>query len=133
MSDPVEEVGSQSPTAPTRGDSKKAHLQRRIAHMLEENVPVTAAWWTPAGLRPDLELLSQVLALTDPEDVRGGSVATGLDMWAAAMLRASGLRVVRPHGSEPFFVSRLAVEATPTFEAIDRELRTLEEFRVRLE
>ena len=133
MSGRVDGASGKSPTAVTRTDSNKVQLQRRIASLIAGLTPSSTAGWTPLGFRPDMHLLSHVLALTDPADVRGGSVATGLDMWTAAMLRASGLRGVRPHASEPFFVSPLASEVAPIFGAIDKELRALEDIRLQLE
>jgi hypothetical protein len=69
--------------------------------------------------------LSRVLALTDPADVRGGSVATGLDLWAAATLRQAGLSGVRPYQAEPFFVGTVARMTQPFFERIDDAVRGL--------
>lgn len=119
----TDETPWSSPTAPARSTSKKAQLQRRVAQLITE-APATGGW-TAQGFRPDLDLLSRVLALTDPQDVRVGSVATGLDLWAAATLRQAGLRGVRPHEGEPFYVGDLARGAQSTFHLIDRALQDL--------
>ena len=111
-------------TAPKRSGSAKAVLQRAISQFIASQE--SSAMWTNDGFRPDLELLSKVLALADPKDVRGGSVASALDMWAAATLRSAGLRNVVPRATEPFFVSALASATLPDFDGIDRELTALE-------
>jgi hypothetical protein len=110
-------------TASRRSASGKAELQRRLAALIAASQ--TSAGWTAEGFRPDLNLLGRVLSLTDPRDVRGGSVATGLDLWTAATLRQAGLQHVVPRESEPFFTSRLASVALPAFDAVDGALRDL--------
>jgi hypothetical protein len=121
---------SPSATAPRRSTSKKATLQRQLARLLADSP--TSARWTPEGFRPDLRLLGAVLARTDPSDVRSGSVATGLDLWAAATLRRAGLQGIRPYAAEPFFVGSLAARSQPTFDLIDQAIRELQELTVRL-
>ena len=114
-------------TVPKRSDSATAVLQRRVAAFIANES--TDAGWTERGFRADISALSRVLALTDPKKVRQGSVATGLDMWAAWMLRIAGIDNVIPRESEPFFVANVVAEALKVFEKIDSELRALEDFR----
>lgn len=117
-------------TAPQQGDSSKAKLQRRLAQLIASS-PTTAGW-TSDGFLPDLDLLARLLALTDPRGVRAGSVATGLDLWAAATLRQAGMQDVMPREAEPFFAGRLTGVARPIFEAVDSALGQLSGISERL-
>ena len=83
--------------------------------------------WTTAGFVPDLNLLSLLLAHTDPKSIRSGEVPMSLDIWAAATLRAAGLRGVVPLASEPFYVGRTAADAQTTFDVIDEDLAKVRE------
>jgi hypothetical protein len=132
MSDPIDDGAIEAPTIPRQRTSKKAQLQQRIARLIDDGVPSSPAGWTTVGFQPDLDLLSRVLALTDPKDTLSGSVATGVDMWAAATLRQAGLEGVRPQASEPYYASQLAAELAPFFAAIEAELTRMEDMSERL-
>jgi len=106
-------------------ESAKARLQREIAVQLAGASGTSG--WTPNGFQPDLDLLGRVLAMTNPADVRGGSVATGLDMWAAATLRQAGLEGVIPAAGTPFSVSAGSGEALGQLEALQAALRRVRE------
>jgi hypothetical protein len=110
-------------TAAGRG-SGRATLQRRLAAVLGSSP--TIARWTNEGFVPDLDLLGRVLAHTDPTQVRGASVATGLDFWVAAMLRQAGVRGVVPQATEPFYVSGLATALQAEFSNVEDAVRDLE-------
>lgn len=117
-------------TAPPRSRSKKANLQRHVAALLAQ--AGTSARWTTDGFHPDLALLANVLATTDPKDVRGGSVAVGLDMWAAEMLRAAGLDAVQPYAAEPFYADVLSPTTASAFATIDARLEDISEREQRI-
>lgn len=86
-----------------QSNSRKAQLQRQLSYQLQ-HAPITASW-TPSGFVPDIDLLAEILAITDPTDVRGGSVATGLDLWTSKMFRDAGFESVRPGAVEPYFAT----------------------------
>lgn len=119
----MKEATLPSPTAPKRSSSAKANLQRRISDVIASQE--SSAGWTESGFIPDLQLLGRVLALADPKDVRGGSVASALDLWAAATLRSAGIHNVVPRAVEPFFISKGSSDALSEFSAVDTELHSL--------
>lgn len=86
--------------------SQRAQLQQQLSDILRENESRSA--WTRSGFRADVELLGQLLRLTDPRNTTGAAVATAVDMWVAEQLRAAGIQHVLPRRSAPYYINTAA-------------------------